>query len=367
MSRRQRKKRAVKRRKYGISKWSVWKQILLSVIVMAALVFSGIVLIVMDKYSRIEIEKLDVKALSISEEVKSNSLDLGSGYLNVALFGVDSREGELGKGTLSDAILVASLNLETKEIKMISLYRDTLLNQEGDWYSKANAAYALGGPQEAVAMLNRNLDLNIEHYIAINFNVMMDVVDLLGGVEVDIEEEEIPYLNRYCIELMRMTEKVTLGITEPGRHRLNGIQATAYVRIRYTAGGDFKRTERQRIVLTEMVKSIQQSDLITLNSVINEVFGAVATNFELGEIIKYASGFLQYRLGESVGFPFDHTETSLTGIGSVVIPDTLEDNVSQLHEFLFGIEEYIPTETVQNISQEIIKKVGTIVESGRNP
>ena len=176
-------------------------------------------------------------------------------------------------------------------------------------------------------MLNKNLDMDIEHYVTVNFNSLIDVIDAVGGVEIDVQEEEIPYICGYAMEIMRVTGRESAGVTEPGVQTLNGIQATAYARIRYTAGDDFKRAERQRDVLTKIVGKLQGASLAQINKIIDKVFPEVSTNFTLAEILEYAKDAFDYKLGETIGFPFDKTTDTLANIGSVVIPVTLDKNV----------------------------------------
>ena len=343
------------RRKRGFAAWSLGKKIGVIFGGTVALVAATGAVILASKLSKIEKAPINPMELSVSEEARER----GTGYLNVALFGVDSRKNELGKGTRSDTIMIASLNRETLEVKISSVYRDTLLQQDDGTINKANAAYSYGGPEEAVAMLNKNLDMDIEHYVTVNFDALIDVVDEVGGIEIDVTEEEIPYICGYAIEIMKATGRVSAGVTEPGPEVLNGLQATAYARIRYTAGDDFKRAERQRMVLAKIVEKLQQASPAQLNKIIDKVFPQVATNFTMSEILDYAVDAFDYRLGETTGFPFDKTTDELVDIGSVVIPVTLESNVEQLHRFFYGDSEaYSVSSTVSAISDKIVNKAG---------
>lgn len=348
-------RRGRRKKNRGFASWSLGKKIASIVggtfLVVAA---AGAVLLA-SKLAKIDTVKLDADKLNISKEAKER----GTGYLNVALFGVDSREGELNKDTRSDTIMIASLNRETLEVKIVSVYRDTLLQQSDDTLNKANAAYSFGGPEGAIAMLNENLDMDIEHYVTVNFNALIDVIDAVGGVEIDVQPEEINYINGYATEIIKVTGKDSIGVTEAGPQTLNGVQATAYSRIRYTAGDDFKRTERQREVLTKVIEKLQGASLTQINKIIDKVFPEVSTNFTLTEILDYALDAFDYKLGETTGFPFDKSTDTLNKIGSVVIPVTLESNVKQLHEFLFGSSEgYSPSATVSTISSNIVAKAG---------
>ena len=289
-----RRGRRSKRR--GFASWSLGKKIGAILGGTVALVATAGAVILASKLSKIETTKLDPEALNVSEEARQR----GTGYLNVALFGVDSRDNELEKDTRSDTIMIASLNRETMEVKISSVYRDTLLEQSDGTLNKANAAYSFGGPEAAIAMLNKNLDMDIEHYVTVNFNSLIDVIDAVGGVEIDVQEEEIPYICGYAMEIMRVTGKESAGVTEPGLQTLNGIQATAYARIRYTAGDDFKRAERQRDVLTKIVGKLQGASLAQINKIIDKVFPEVSTNFTLAEILEYAKDAFDYNRPEDL-------------------------------------------------------------------
>ncbi len=353
---RNRYRRGRRSKNRGFASWSLGKKIGIILGGTMALVAVTGAVIVASKLSKIDRrEPTNAKELNVSEEARER----GTGYLNVALFGVDSRKNEMGKGTRSDSIMIASLNRETLEIKISSIFRDTLLEQEDDSIAKANAAYSYGGPEGAVAVLNKNLDMDIEHYVTVNFDALIDVVDAVGGVEIDVTDEEVQYVNGYSTEIKRVTGKDSPDIAGPGLQTLDGIHATAYTRIRYTAGDDFKRAERQRTILTKIVENLQKASPAQLNKIIDRVFPQVATNFTMAEILDYAKDAFEYRLMETVGFPFDKTTDELMDVGSVVIPVTLASNVEQLHNFFYGEgEAYSVSSTVSSISDRIVTKAG---------
>lgn len=316
---------------------------------MLAVLAAGIV-IVASKMSKLETIEINTDALSISNEIEHES-----GYVNVALFGLDSREGTLGEGNRSDTMMIASLNLETKEIKLVSIYRDTLLELSDGSYNKANSAYAFGGPEAAVSLINKNMDMNIEKYVSVNFNVLADVIDAVGGLDIKMTDEEVVHMNNYCVETSEVTGKDYTRI-EPevaGTYHLNGVQAVSYARIRYTAGGDMERASRQRLVINKIAEKAQKMNLSTINKIIDSVFPNIATNFTLSEMITYAKYFKDYSLGDSIGFPSQSTSDMLTGVGSVVIANTLSSNVKEVHYFLFGNDGYEVSSTVQSIDNEI--------------
>ncbi len=345
-----------RRKKRGFSTWSLGKKIgVIAVSILLVLVIGGgaaAAAYVTSKVDKMEVQKLDVNKLEINKEVEHKT-----GYLNVALFGVDSREASLGKGTRSDIIMIASLNQETGEVKISSVYRDTILQQSDGTYNKANAAYSFGGVEEAVALLNKNLDLNIEHYVAVNFNAMIDVIDTLGGLDIELTEEEVKYTNMYCDETAVVTGRpFEEDLVGAGVHHLDGVQATSFCRIRYTKGDDFKRTERQRFVIEKIVEKLQAANLATINKIADDVFAEVGTNFTLPEILSYAKDFKKYTLGETTGFPFNKSTGTLSGIGSSVLPTDLAGDVQQLHQFFFGDDGYTPSDVVLSIDAGVKKK-----------
>lgn len=301
---------------------------------------------VMVKYGKIQLNVFGDGDIVFNDGVKQE------GYTTIALFGGDSREGQLEAGTHADTIIVASIDNETKEIKLMSVYRDTLVQEADGELKKANNAYFQGGPQEAINMLNRNFDLDIEHYVTVDFKALADTIDLLGGIEVEVTEEEAVETNKYIAETAMVVEK-DVDYVEEGLQILDGVQAVTYARIRKNVGGDYARTERQRLVIQKVAEKVKQTDLATINDIIDEVFPQVSTSFTLGEMIKLAAGVMQYELGETSGFPFEHTDSSIQGIGSVVVPLGVAENVEELHTFLYPKDDYTVSQTVLNIASEI--------------
>lgn len=317
-------------------------------------------LFVMSKWDKLD-KTVDVNEdnLTANEGIE-NIVAITEGYTNVALFGVDSRStGSFGKGTHSDTIIIASINNKTGDIKLCSVYRDTYFNLSDDTYRKANQAYFNGGPEQAIKMLNMNLDLNITKYVAVDFNAVTTVVDLLGGIEIDVQEDEIDHLNNYTVETSAVTGVQTTKLTKTGLQLLDGVQATSYARIRYTDGGDYKRTERQRLVIEKIAEKAKKANIASLNSIVDKVLPSVSTNFTPTEVLALATNAAKYNLADQTGFPFDKTTKNWsTKIGDVVVPITLESNVSQLHAFLFEEESYSPSPTVQAISKKVIEDTG---------
>lgn len=276
-------------------------------------------------------------------------------YQNIALFGVDSREQDLLDGdNRSDSIMICSIHKKTGEIKLVSVYRDTVLDIGGGEFRKCNAAYAYGGPQQAIAMLNSNLDLNITDFVTVGFEGLADTIDALGGIDLEITEEEREYMNSYMDDMYYEIGTDYDEVTEAGMQHLSGIQATAYCRIRYTVGDDFRRAERQRTVLQLTLQKAKEANPFQLISVANAVLGKTATSLDNTELLMLILRARNLELTESTGFPSEEDRTFATiGGESCVVPYYLTTNVKTLHRTLFGQEDYEPSSVVEE-NNEII-------------
>lgn len=322
------------------------------------LIVLAVILFVVIKLSKIEKNQLNPDNITINEDLSDETKEILSDYQTIALFGLDNRKnGSLSKGR-SDVIMLANINRKTHEVKLISIYRDTYLDTGDGIYQKCNAAYAKGGPEQAISMLNTNLDLAITDYITVDFNAVVECVNLLGGVDMTITDDEATLMLGYIRELNELTGNNSKCPTSGGTYTLDGVQATAYARIRYGGGDDYKRTERQRAVISAMVDKAQKSDLKTLNSLINQVFGDIQTSLSNADLIALATDVFQYKLGETSGFPFEKATQRYDKEGDVVIPCDLASNVTKLHAFLFDTTDYAPSSTVQKNSSDITNKTG---------
>lgn len=289
------------------------------------------------------------------EAISQELYDRYSGLFNIAFFGVDSREGELGKGTRSDSIMICSIDMQTHEVKLISVFRDTYLNLGNDSYNKCNSAYALGGPEQALSMINMNTDLYITDYITVGFRGLIDAVDSLGGVDIELTDEEVTYLNDYAMMMSQELDIPYTPVATSGKQTLNGLQATAYCRIRYTAGSDFKRAERQRDVLTAMLEKAKTVSFSQLSDAVAAIMPNVSTSLSVDDFIKMISVASDYEVTVSDGFPFEGMRNGGTigQKGSCVVPTDLSKNVRHLHELLFEDDAYEPSDSVKKYSQKI--------------
>ena len=317
-----------------------------------------------------KLDKIDIQETDLSDQdiVTNDQAPQMTGYTTYALFGLDHRnKNEKLNTENSDTIIIASINNDTKSIKLVSVYRATLLNVKDDTYSKANAAYALGGPAQAVSMLNTNLDLNITDYVAIDFDALVTVVDCLGGLDIPLSYAEMVHMNNYCVETSEETGKSYTPIELPdpkpddieatlGTYHLNGVQATSYCRIRYTASLDMGRTERQRRVIQMIVDKAKKAGLSTIFDIMDQVFPMIKTTVSKTEILKLLPTMIGYNIENTTGFPEDYNFATVKG--SVIVPTTLESNVLKLHQFLYGATNYTPTQEVMNKSEQIISIAG---------
>lgn len=317
-----------------------------------------------------KLDKIDIQETDLADQdiVTNDQAPQMTGYTTYALFGLDHRsKNEKLNTENSDTIIIASINNDTKAVKLVSVYRDTLLNVKDDTYSKANSAYALGGPTNAVSMLNTNLDLNITDYVAIDFNALVTVVDCLGGLDIPLSYAEIVHMNNYCVETSEETGKSYTPVELPDpkpedeeaivdTYHLNGVQATSYCRIRYTASLDMGRTERQRRVIQMIVDKAKKAGLSTIFDIMDQVFPMVKTSVSKTEILKMIPAMIGYSIDETTGFPNDYKFAQVKG--SVIVPTTLESNVLKIHQFLYGDASYTPTQDVLNRSAQITNIAG---------
>lgn len=333
------------------------KLVLLSIEIVVLLLLS-VFLFVVIKLSKIERQQLNMENVTVNEDISDETLEAMSNYRTIALFGLDNRSnGNLSSGR-SDVIMLATINNRSHEVRLVSVYRDSYLNTGYDVYEKCNAAYARGGPERAISMLNTNLDLDISDYVTVDFNSIIESIDLLGGVEMTITDDEANLMLGYIRELNELTGHNTKCPTSGGTYTLDGVQATAFARIRYGGGDDYKRTERQRAVLSAMVAKAQKSDLKTINKLIDQIFGDIQTSFDNADLIALAADVFNYDIGATSGFPYEKTTKKYSKIGDVVIPCDLASNVTELHNFLFDDTDYTPSETVQANSSQIITNTG---------
>lgn len=307
------------------------------------------------KIGKMQKENIDTTAVGINEETKQEL----KGYRNIALLGIDSRADDYGLGNRSDCMMIASINQETNEIKLISVYRDTyvyVMENGTKRLDKITHAYSYGGAQNTLKSLNEAMDLNITEFVTVNFDAVIAAVDSLGGVYIDIDESEIRYVNDYIDATSESSGVKSSHITHAGRQKLDGVQAVSYTRVRYTAGGDYKRTERMRTVVEAMLSKAKTLNVGQLNSFADTILPKIRTNISTSEIWGLIPKLASFKVTESIGWPYDTKGITLDRWYGV--PVTLQSNVEKLHKEAFGQDDYEASDTVKEMSAAIVKKTG---------
>ncbi|MCR1840597.1 LCP family protein [Murimonas intestini] len=339
------------------------KRIWLFVLEILVLLIAAAFLFLWVKYNKIQKAEFNPTDVVVNQDIDQGVVQQMKGYTTYAFFGVDSRTGDLKSGTNSDTIMLCSINNDTKEIKLASVYRDSYLDNTNGRFQKVTEVYGAGGAQQSLNVLNKNLDLNITQFITVDFNAIVEAVDIFGGIDLELTEGEVKWLNGYLVEGRDVLGKECDDVPGPGMQHLNGMQALAYCRIRYI-GLDYERTERQRKVLEQLMSKAKSADLLTLNSALDKLLPMVYTNLDVSDMMDMLKDITSFNMGETTGFPLQKT-TQNNEAGDVVVPINLAENVKELHAFLYGQEAYTPSATVQSISSQIVSNTGvdTGVES----
>lgn len=307
------------------------------------------------KIGKMQKENIDTTAVGINEETKQEL----KGYRNIALLGIDSRADDYGLGNRSDCIIIASINQETNEVKLISVYRDTYVyvTESGkERLDKITHAYSYGGAQNTLKSLNEALDLNITEFVTVNFDAVIAAVDSLGGVYIDIDSSEVNYINDYIDATSESSGVKSSHITHAGNQKLDGVQAVSYSRVRYTAGGDYKRTERMRTVVEAMLSKAKTLGIGQLNSLADTILPKIRTNISSSEIWGLVPKLASFKVTGSLGWPYETKGVTLDRWYGV--PVTLQSNVEKLHKEAFGQDDYEASDTVKEMSAAIVKKTG---------
>ena len=323
------KKKGKKLKAFGIA--------VLVLLIILAIIVGGTFWFISSKLGKIQQVDLNEDDLSVSSEAAENL----SNFRNIAIFGIDSREDTYSKGNRSDCIIIASINNTTKEVKLISVYRDTYVQIEGHGLDKITHAYSYGEAPLAIKTLNTNLDLNITEFVTVNFDAVKDIIDNIGGISMNITSEEVSHIP---------------GISSAGTYNLTGEQALAYARIRHATGGDYKRTERMRDVLTAVANKVKTFNISQLNQFVDFVLPKIYTNITAADIFSLMPSATSFKITDSIGWPYETKGITLDRWYGV--PITLESNVTRLHQEVFEESDYTPSDTVKQISDSIAQKTG---------
>lgn len=315
--------------------------------------FTGLFYALTGNFDKVETEK---SAFAIDPQVED---DL-SGYRNIAILGVDSRADEGYDGSRTDAIIIMSIKKSTGEIKLISVMRDSYLRMEymdgTPILDKITHAHHYSGGVNTCASLNQSLDLNIDEFVIFNWNAVADAVDCLGGITVNVKDNEINDMNHWGPDTAENVGRDYHEITETGKQTLDGVQATTYCRIRKTSGGDAGRSRRYKAVVAGVMKKALTRPW-KLKELSDTVFPNIRTNMSQTQMYTAVIQAPRYHFGKSVSWPNEYWADLLQGI-SYVVPMTLESNVKWLHKRVFGQEDYQLSDTCQQINQDISYDTG---------
>lgn len=310
-------------------KRSLGIKIFIGMVVLFIVTLSGGYFLATNILNKIDKIDIDEKNLGINDEISQKY----SKVQNIALFGVDATDGGTGR---SDSTMILTIDKKHKKLKITSLMRDSYVTIDGHGNDKLNHAYAFGGPELAIKTINQNFGLNIKDFATVNFSSLPKIIDTLGGIDIDIDNEELKYINRYINELNKLNKTNASNINQTGIQRLNGTQAMAYCRIRYTSGGDYKRTERHREVLEQLFEGIRDTSISKYSSILNDLMPMVKTNLSTSEILSL--GTTMVSMGKSLEqdrFPRDSEGKGSEINGIYYLQFDKETTKDKLHKWIF--------------------------------
>ena len=345
------------RKKINISTkvWAIAFFVLLALFIMICVIY-------VKNYARMKYNEMNINEISADQLLVNDGVkDATAGYRTIALYGVDSRDQNMDAGTNSDSIMIVSINESTKEIKLVSVYRDTLMDIASGAMNKSqkvNYAYQLGGAVTAINTLNTNLDLNITDYVAVDFSAMASIIDAVGGVDINVVDDEINNFNKNLAEQISISGKYSSGITQAGQYTLDGQQAVAYSRIRSTGSGDITRTERQRIILLKVIDKLIKADTSSLSAFVDVSFNNISTSLNKDSILDLVKDVAKYNVVDTAGFPFAYEVVDMAEQGNCLVAADMESNVQALHEYLYGNSHYKVSDTSKQISTSLAKETG---------
>lgn len=270
-------------------------------------------------FSKMDNVKLNKSDLGIASKDEFKEYENHDSIKNIALFGIDAEEGQTGR---SDSIMIATIDPAHNKIKVTSIMRDSYVNIPDQGMDKINHAFAFGGPTLAIKTLNENFGLNIEDFVSVNFSSLPQIIDILGGITIDITDEEISHVP---------------GVSSTGSTVLNGEQALAYSRIRYASGGDYERTHRHRNVMSAVLKKALEASPTSYPSILNNILPLVQTNLSSGDFISLATKVAGLGNGdlEQERFPRDGDGQGDSSSGTYYLKFDIETVKKQMRDYIF--------------------------------
>lgn len=300
--------------------------VLIMVVALVSVYFYG----QLNKIKKVKITKSNSE-LNISRNADMQDDEI----VNIAFFGIDRRCKD--EASRSDALMIVTLDKKHKKIKISSIMRDSYLNVDGHGMTKVTHAYAYGGPLLAIKTLNKNFDLNIKDYVTVDFFGFEKIIDSVGGVDINITPQELKYINGYIEETSKLENAPIPLVINCGLQKLNGRQAVAYTRIRYTDGGDFERTQRERTVLVAVLNKVKKTNPKDISNVIDNLLPYTETNMSNAKILKLLMSIYTLNINDIYQkvFPSDGycSGKMISGVWYLVFD--LEATKNQLHRYIF--------------------------------
>lgn len=292
----------------------------------------------------------DKGTLGIKPETENriNMFTNSKEVINILLLGTDKREPD--EASRSDSMMILSIDPVSHNIKISSLMRDSYVEIKGRRPNKLGHAYAYGGPELAINTVNSNFDMNIEYYAVINYGGLINVIDALGGVDIDIKDYEIDMVNGYISDVAKIENVPFELLQTTGMQNLTGVQAVGYARVRYAGDGDFERTERQRSVLSSMFNKFTNLSAAQIPAVAAKLAPNVETNISLSNMIRISSSVYNAGIRNILQARFptdDHAEGKLLSAWFYVFDK--EETVEELHNFIYNNE--IPRSQVEEVEE----------------
>ena len=301
-----------------------------------------------NKLDKINYEEIDTANLSINENLINDinsveGVDVTPEEFNeiktIAIFGSDSRniEDAYDDGR-SDCIIIATINPTNKSISLVSIPRDTYVNVPGHGKTKINHAFAYGQEQLSIKTINENFGLSISEYITVSWDAVATIVDMVGGIDLEISEAEKDFINGRVDVYSKNLNKSSEKLASSGNVHLNGVQTLAHCSNRYVGNNDFERAERQRTVITTLLQVISQKSVTEINKIIDEFLPYVKTNIDVVKYSSYIPDILKYK------------NEYLANITSAQVPALGEAS----GQYIGGIYYYVPS-SYEKCKQDFIK------------
>lgn len=328
------------------------KVVLVIVLILAAVIAAAAIYLT-SLWGRTDSADFSDADISVNSDLPASVAEHAKNYRQILIFGVDSRDNTtLQAGTLADSNILCTINRKTGEVKLTSIYRDTYVRTEDGDGMKLTEVYNKLGAKGSISTINRNFDLNVKDYITVNWKAVAQTINELGGLDLELSEKECEGINKYIHEVEKSTGLDSKDVEEKaGTQHLDGIQAVTYCRLRKGLGDDYKRTERQRIVIEATLAKAKSAGIPKALGICNDVFPSISSNMSMTDIAALAAGLGRLQVADSEGFPYE--KRTEDGGHYYLYPDTLASNVTELHQKVYGDSDYAPSGTVRSISEKI--------------